>query len=321
MNKDEIFSGIIGQDRAKNKLAFYLENYQVTGYFPNLILVAPKGCGKTITAKRVAKYLTDDEGNTRDFYHINCASIKNLEQFFTKIIEGEKVTERPTTIFLDEIGALKSKEVEKALLTILDIDDNYKTYYTYDGVQYCFDFKKITFLFATTQIHKVFDDLKDRMQRVDFEEYERAQLVRIITDKLPEVKFDDEVLDEIGFSLRGNGRSAHMMYTNIEAYLKRKEKTSFNREDWSYVKGALDILPYGINQTEAKEVLYLDCYGDMTLTNIAYKLDLAPQVIRQEIEKYLSRMHLVKIVQSQRYLTEEGQRVAKQLKEDYKLKV
>ena len=60
-NESERFTDLIGQAKAKRRLGFYLEGYNATGICPHLMFVAPKGCGKTMMAKAMGKYLKSPE--------------------------------------------------------------------------------------------------------------------------------------------------------------------------------------------------------------------------------------------------------------------
>ena len=57
----ELFSNIVGQDRAKRKLNFHLQNYNATGVLPHLMFTAPKDCGKTTLATAMGRLLISKE--------------------------------------------------------------------------------------------------------------------------------------------------------------------------------------------------------------------------------------------------------------------
>jgi predicted ATPase with chaperone activity len=50
MTTKDYFPNVIGQESAKAKLGFRLDNYKASGILPNLLFIAPKGCGKTMLA-------------------------------------------------------------------------------------------------------------------------------------------------------------------------------------------------------------------------------------------------------------------------------
>ena len=65
-----LFPTIVGQDAPKRQLEFYIKNYDATGYCPHLMFTAPRGCGKTMLAKALAKNLKLD-GRAKKFYEMN----------------------------------------------------------------------------------------------------------------------------------------------------------------------------------------------------------------------------------------------------------
>ena len=66
--KSDSFPDIIGQEKAKRKLEFYRDGYKATSVIPNLMFIAPKGCGKTLIAKELGKNLVKrDEPKAKSF--------------------------------------------------------------------------------------------------------------------------------------------------------------------------------------------------------------------------------------------------------------
>ena len=52
-----LFPNIVGQDAAKRQLEFYLQGYNATSVIPHIMFTAPRGCGKTLMAKGLARHL------------------------------------------------------------------------------------------------------------------------------------------------------------------------------------------------------------------------------------------------------------------------
>ena len=81
-----MFPDIVGQDKAKKKLQFFHRGYEASGIIPQLMFIAPKGCGKTTLAKANGRQLKSSEtGKTKRFLEINCSTIKNVKQFFNQV--------------------------------------------------------------------------------------------------------------------------------------------------------------------------------------------------------------------------------------------
>ena len=118
--KEELFPKIVGQDRAKRRLKFYIDGYRASHVIPHLMFIAPKGCGKTMMAKALGKNLTlkDDPTKPKPFLEINCSTIKSVKQLFNQIIIPH-VNQKECTILFDEASELP-KDVTMALLTILN---------------------------------------------------------------------------------------------------------------------------------------------------------------------------------------------------------
>lgn len=152
--KKDYFEGIVGQDVAKAKLSFLMKSYEATSILPHLMFVAPKGCGKTTLAKAVAKNLKNSEGGTKKFLEINCSTVKSLKQFFNQIIIPH-VNGNECTILLDEASELP-KDVTMALLTILNPNPQNRTQFSYEDFVVDFDFRMVTFMFATTEAQSIF---------------------------------------------------------------------------------------------------------------------------------------------------------------------
>jgi len=221
-NDTDYFENIIGQDAAKKALRFRLENYNRSGILPHLLFNAPKGCGKTLLARTVGKALKGPDGSPKRFVEINCASVKNLKQFCETFLL-QHVADKDVTVHLDEASELP-KDVEMALLTILNPNDTDKTTFAYEDFLLDFDFRRQTFLFSTTEAHQMFGALKDRLKRVDLQVYSKQDLQGIIALNLKKakIKFNNSVLPEIATVLRGNARQAVSMAKTFRALCRAK---------------------------------------------------------------------------------------------------
>ena len=113
-DNDTPFASIVGQDIAKAKLGFYLTSYLQTRMVPNLMMVAPKGCGKTTMAQDIAKCLLKfgEDGKPeinhltgkplrKLFLTVNCSTIKNVKAFINGLIIPN-VVDKDVTILFDE---------------------------------------------------------------------------------------------------------------------------------------------------------------------------------------------------------------------------
>lgn len=301
-----LFEGIIGQDNAKRRLKFYLNGYQHTRIVPHMMFIAPKGCGKTTMAKATGKNLTssEDESKPKKFYEINCSTIKNVAHFFNQLIVPH-VNMKECTVLFDEASELP-KDVTMALLTILNPNKENRTTFSYEDYVVDFDFRQQTFMFATTEAHTIFHALMDRCERIDLEEYSYNELGRIVHLGLPDMTFEDGLLDEIATVLRGNARAAQKIAINIENYAAPKGLTHFSKADWESLKHSLGILPLGLSRIELQILRILTEKKECSLTNLAAKTGLTVQCIRQDFEMYLQKQNLMDITTAGRSITADG---------------
>ena len=244
-----MFPDIVGQDKAKKKLQFFHRGYEASGIIPHLMFIAPKGCGKTTLAKAIGRQLKSSEtGKTKRFLEINCSTIKNVKQFFNQVIVPH-VANKECTILFDEASELP-KDVTMMLLTCLNPNENNRNEFAYEDYVVDFDFRIHSFLFATTEAHKIFHALMDRCERVDLEEYSYNQLGTIIARQMKGIKFEKGVLDDVATVLRGNARAAQKMANNMKTYLQAKNSKKFTNKDWAIMRDELGILPLGVNRIE-----------------------------------------------------------------------
>jgi len=274
----------------------------------NLMFVAPRGCGKTMMATLLAKAMKTVK-TTKVGRVVNCASIKNLNQFINGTIIPY-VHDKDCTILLDEASELP-RDVEMALLTILNPNPENRNTFSYEDYTINFDFRRQTFLLATTEAHKVFHALMDRLNRVDLEEYKSDHLAEIISRNLVNAKFEPDVLEEVSTVLRGNARQAQRMANQIRNHLIKKKSKKFTRKDWEWMQYNLGIRPLGLNENE---ILCLRALGEKkasSLTCISAKLGMSKEVIQRDIELYLQKLNLMEVSTDGRSITPNGQKYLK----------
>lgn len=326
------FKGLIGQTKAKRKLGFHLDNFDATNVLPHLLFIAPKGCGKTHIAKAVGRNLMSAEPTHRTtitefgdrtvtevpageapkrFLEVNCSSIRSVPQLVDGLLM-DKVLNKEVTVLFDEASELP-KDVSMFLLSVINPNENNFNVVQHQDLVLEFDFRRQSFIFATTEAHKLFHALVDRCDRIDLEEYsldELGKIVRLNLDNL-KLKCDLSILKEISSILRGNARGAQKMANNMKNYLARAKKKKFDKGDWTKLKHALGIMPLGLNDIELQILRCLTQQKESSLTNVAAKVGLTVQCIRQDFEMYLQKQNLITISTGGRSLTSEGKKYIK----------
>jgi Holliday junction resolvasome RuvABC ATP-dependent DNA helicase subunit len=317
-----VFDNVIGQRAVKKKLNFYLDSYRVTKKIPNLLITAPKGCGKSFISKRIgaglcefdedSKVKTNDKGKElhKKIIDVNCATLKSLNEFLTSVIIPH--INDPFTVVLDEAGSI-SKDITTALLTIIDPDPE-KPSTTLNTPNGSFEFKrdKHSFILATSEAQSVFHSLQDRLVRIELEGYEQSDLAEIIQRKIPDVKFEDGVLEDMASVLRGNPRSATHMVNDINTHLKGGNY--FSLKDWAILKDVLSILPLGLNSMELRVLKYLgENLSGVSLTRLSSKTGLTREALQRNYEPYLMGLDLMRVDTGGRLITNEGSKYLKNL--------
>jgi Holliday junction resolvasome RuvABC ATP-dependent DNA helicase subunit len=297
MNK--AFSHIVGQDHLKRQLSFYLDAYKNTGIIPFLMFNGQRGIGKTEFARALGA------AAKKTFYEINSSSIKNEKQFFEQLMPQIQGTD--CVLFFDEAHELPKKLIT-AFLTIMNTEKKTVVHYTYQDVEYTFDFAQMSFIFATTEMDRLFAPFKDRLTVVDFVPYSNSEVKDIIKKRIPDVKFAAGALDEISTTIRGNARSAVKRAKEIEMYCEAKNNPDFSLEDWKELCHKANINKRGLSNTEIQILSALKERGPLTLTMLSAITGLSIQALRKDAELHLLKMNLLRI-EGTRQITSQGLRL------------
>jgi Holliday junction resolvasome RuvABC ATP-dependent DNA helicase subunit len=287
------FPDLVGQDAVKKKLSFYLDAFHKTSQAPFLLMAGAKGLGKTEFAKEFAKNLCNQDGDKRAFLELNCSTIKNNEQFFEQIFLPI-IADNEVTILFDECHALP-KDLTMAFLTIFNAEANSRKNFEWNGMNFEFNFKQQTFIFATTETDRIFPPLKDRLTTIDFEAYNEDQLSEIVKLCAPEVTFDDDCLQAVASTIRGNARSAVKRAKEITLYCGAKENYHFTLDNFKDLSDKVGILPHGISFTEKQILQFLKKVGEATLTSVSAKIGLSKTALQRDHELYLLNKNFIEI--------------------------
>jgi Holliday junction resolvasome RuvABC ATP-dependent DNA helicase subunit len=303
MTEKTYFPDIIGQNTVKKALGFYIEGYRKTGVIPHLMFTAPRGCGKTTMATAMAKNLTK-RGSIKPLITLNCSTIKSLKQFFNMIVIPHMVDTDATVLF-DECSELP-KDVTMALLTITNPNPRNRNEFSYEDYNVEFDYRRLSFMFATTEGQSIFHALMDRMERIDLEEYKLDELGKIVMMGLEGYTVEKKALEQVSTVLRGNARAGQKMAMKMKLYLNAKDKTNFDLKDWKELTGRLGILPLGISVQELNLMRYMARKKTTRLTELSAITGLSKGAIQKDYELYLSKMGLMEIQPEGRSLTTKG---------------
>ena len=288
---------LIGQAQLKKRLQFYTDSKKATGVIPFLMFNGAKGLGKTEFAKQFAKTLG------KPMIEINCSTIRNGEQFFEQIFIPA-ILDKDVTILFDEAHALPN-DLVMAFLTIFNVEGAKTKRFEFGENSFEFQFERQTFMFATTELDKLFPPFRDRLTVLDFEPYSKEELGKIMSKKISWVEFQDNVMDEISFTLRGNARSAIKRALEIKAYCDVHNQHTFGKKEWNALCKLLGILPFGINNTELQVMQILRDRGACTLQMISAVTGMSRTAVQRDAEVYLLKEGFMKI-DGKRWITNKG---------------
>tara|TARA_R100000008_G_scaffold84083_1_gene70670 strand:+ start:2818 stop:3768 length:951 start_codon:yes stop_codon:yes gene_type:complete len=303
MEQEQPFENLFGQVNVKKRLKFYLEAFEKTSLCPFLAFIGAKGLGKTEFARQFAKQLKNTDGSRRPFLELNCSTIKNVEQFFEQIFIPI-IMDNELTVLFDEAHELP-KDLTNAFLTVFNTEKNTTKELHWRDAVYPFDFKKQTFMFATTESDKIFPPLKDRLTSIDFEDYSHEDLGNIFKAQCEEIDFSDEAILELAKTSRGNARSCVMRGREVALYCARKGDNIFRAEDLEPFFDQLGILPFGLSATEMQLLKILRRDGQCSLQMLSAKTGLSRTAIQRDHELYLMRKNLI-VIDGKRNITNDG---------------
>ena len=297
------FDKLVGQDSVKKKLGFYLEAYNSTSIVPFLNFVGAKGLGKTEFAREFGRNILNNEGNKRTFVEINSSTVKGVNQFFEQIYLPF-ILDKEVTIFFDEAHALP-KELIMVFLSIFNTESGHEKTIIHKETAYVFDFKKHSFLFATTESDKIFAPFKDRLITVDFDNYSQADLSQIFLNNLVDITFEADALDYISSTFRGNARNCVQRVKDIQFYSKSRNINHFSMVEVKDLCDTLSILPEGCSQIEWRILNILRKEGRQSLQSLSARTGLSRNSIQKDHENYLLSKGYIEI-DGQRLITAKG---------------
>jgi len=304
------FDEIVGQASVKRTLDFYTDVFKSGGVVPTQTFIAPKGCGKTMLAEAFGKRLFLESGGVKHCHVLNCSAIKNLDQFICNFAI-EHLVDRECTVIFDECSELP-KKLEMALLTMLAPNKRNKNSFSYEDYTIDIDFMKHTFVFATSEPHKVFHALMDRTTRIELEEYSVDDIGEIML--MQDVDIDASILEKTALTCRGNARSAVQRAKDMLNLLKTTGDVMFKQSHWDKLATIFDIKPLGMSKSELKVLRVLNERPEGTsLTRLAACTGYTKEALQRDIEMYPMSHSLLAIETSGRIITGKGQEYLKNL--------
>jgi len=224
------------------------------------------------------------------------------------------VVNQEATLFFDEAHNLP-KDVQETMLTIMEPNTNDYNEWIWEDAVIEFDFRRVSFILATTDVQKLKDPLIDRCRRISLENYSADELEKIVLIKSPDIGFEDGVMDQIKTVFRGNARNAVSIANDINSHCAAKGDNYFGSDDWDKIQYQVGYFPLGLMSEEVKALDIL--YGKTkpcSLTNLASKLMQSRDVVQKNIEMFLQYHDLMEIGAGGRSITVKGRKYVDSLK-------
>jgi len=307
MEQDIYFNDLIGQDKIKKQLSFYIDAHKKTKVIPHILFVAPRGMGKTMFARSMGKNLLNREGKPKTFIEINASTIKNIKSLVNQVLIPF-VIDKEATLFFDECHSFQ-RDVTNALLTILNNTSNNRTSFSFEDYTLEFDFSLLSVVMATTEGNAIFPPLADRLTRIEFDDFNKNDLSHIVKENITKsgLKIEDDALLDIASILRSNARSAVKISTDIKNYLHKENTKVLTIKGWEELKNILNILPFGLSKMEKRILEILKENGETSLTSLSAKLNMTKESLQKDCELFLLRHNFMSIAQKGRIITKKGQ--------------
>lgn len=302
------FEGVIGQEKSKKVLSFYVDYHKKFKTIPHFCFTAQKGDGKTMLATTFSKHLYEESGKKKNFAPtFNAANIKNVDDFWGNIILPYVDSSDEYSILIDEASELP-RDVMMLLLTALQPNERNRNVVTHDGVSVDVNFAKTTFLFATTDPQKLTNAFKSRLKIIALQQYGTEELKTIIANKLSDSSITptETALNKIVGYIKTNGRAATLMGKDIIDYCKLNDKHSFGIHDCDDLIEIHNFKPFGINENDLQILRALTTRRFLKLMDLEATTGLEQGAIRLEFESNLIKNGLIGRDSAGRFLTNKG---------------
>ncbi|MFA6376222.1 MAG: DNA polymerase III subunit gamma/tau [Candidatus Paceibacterota bacterium] len=246
--RPQTFADVVGQDHVTTTIANEIKSGHVAHAY---LFSGPRGCGKTTTARIIAKAVNclnrkPDEsepcnhcancleissGRAIDLIEIDAASHRGIDDI-RELREGIKFA--PTKLkykvfIIDECHQL-SKDAANALLKTLEEPPGHAI-----------------FILATTELHKILPTILSRCQRFDFRKLALPEMTARL-QKLADnegIKVEKTALELVALSSGGSVRDAESLLGQVLVYAGSAKKTAVKAADIRDILGIAESKSVG----------------------------------------------------------------------------
>lgn len=310
--KDYLGSEYVGQHNVRNRINFYIDCQRRNGYLAPLFLHARRGDGKTTLARIIGRNLATIGGRRKPFVEVNGGHLKTVKIFVDKVVEPH-LCDSFSTLFIDEIHAAND-EVLDFLLSVVQPSANNMSVVRYLDKKFEFDYSKFSFMSASTNAEMLGAALKNRLTRIDLEDYSPEDLVTILTRTVQNITFKDDTEHDVISVCRGSPRLVvKLAKDDISQWCAKHGSMTFNRADWNGLSITIGVKPLGLTTYEIEEMRLLHSRGPQSLTCLAATMGLDSTTVRKDIESFLLAQGLIEI-DGKRKITTKGIKLLSEIK-------
>lgn len=294
-------NSLIGQPEIATKLNFFVGSNGSNIPFPTMLFSGSQGLGKTFTAYMVAKALG------RKIVEVNCGSLKDRSNLYDDVLLNRVCGHDPVTLLFDEAHKIP-EVVATELLSLTNPNDSFCNEVDYKNSTIVFDMNKINIIFATTDANRLLRPLVNRCEEIYFNLYTHVDLMKILKLYLVDckIKVPNKVSTEIGYACRGRARTAFLLAQNIRRYCNIHHVNVLDEKGWVEFTNIFGVFPLGLNNKEIKLMKILDKSNVLSCSNLAVRLGVTEENIKDEWEQRPKELELVQNSSRGRSLTRHG---------------
>ncbi len=262
--RPQLFDDVIGQEHITKTLKNAIVNNRIAHAY---LFAGPRGCGKTTTARILAKSLnclnpvngepcnkcemcqSFSNSQTMDIIEIDGASNRRIEEIRTL---RESVKYAPTRgkykiYIIDEVHMLTTESFNALLKTLEEPPEH------------------TLFIFATTDVHKVPLTIISRCQRFDFRRIELNAIKKLLKEiaVAEGIEIDDIALTLIAKKADGALRDAQSLFDQIISF-------SGNQVDNTIISKMLNLIDEEIYFSISESILNKDYSAAFKISNQVY---------------------------------------------------
>lgn len=262
--KDDLFSSIVGQDRAKLAITDWY-NYDTCP----LLIFGPSGYGKTNFAESLG-------AKTIDTTQLRSDRVSSLLKPIKEADDGD-------ILFFDEIHTLQPKVLE-SLYYIFD-----KGTFFDPEIGLDLPIPRVKFIFATNYLNKLPIAFQTRVKLVELQNYTENELKEIIIKKYPTLNKNG--LEAIVRACKGTPRTALRLADDVISGLKTEKIEKASAEDMNNILNSrfgIDSTT-GLNESEFIIIQKVCERGHLSTTAIANTLKLS---IKDARDRYINPLQI-----------------------------